>query len=416
MRTVKNAREDIPMDSVSGRMSPSGWASFAGAILLLGASMQTACIQKVEKKEATADVNSSTYNPPVGVVDDNAGFYVRAVAVPEYTSYTHLGATSDYTYSGSFSYNTKCKVDVTSTDVTTKDILCYVEAEELDLYFHGMTLQFNVPSTSCDYFRFMPPYYFKYPAGTGPGATRYYTDALGATVDEINAPGGVPTCLYDYSKSAVPGPNCCFGKYSASVGTWDATAGAPTYTNSIVDWGGKAANCLSCPAMDTQVKDAGGFPIADLYFVKGTGLNSTYEIKSPLSKGLGSNVHIANYFISSTDYHTGNAEFPAAVRNASNAIVPANPIPGGFVHTNYGGSTEPFYSFTCFNRNREAKARIRLMIRSWDFEGMTNVAGGYVPTPGTEPSYGGAYHDYEIWEDFKGAAATYMQGYPGGSE
>jgi hypothetical protein len=100
-------------------------------------------------------------------------------------------------------------------------------------------------------------------------------------------------------------------------------------------------------------------------------------------------------------------------------VVPTNGAPAGANdHINFNAKIEPFYSFTCFNRNREAKARIRVMIRSWDVAGFTNVGTSYSPTTGTEPSYGGPYHDYWTWETFKADPSVppppaYRLGYPG---
>jgi hypothetical protein len=150
-------------------------------------------------------------NPTPGVVDDTAGLYVRYVANANYTYDLHKGATG---------FNTTC------TATQDQSVDCFLDAEELDLCFHGVKLQYNVPSTLCTYVRFSSYFFLRYPVETSPTTVNMDTDRHGkicydADSDGLCEVGEVDTpCAYDCTD--VGGPNCCESEDTPIVRNWDS--------------------------------------------------------------------------------------------------------------------------------------------------------------------------------------------------
>lgn len=266
-----------------------------------------------------------------------------------------------------------------------EQIFCYTEGRELDLHYHGISLQYNVPSTLCSYFTLMPYYYYQRAAGAGPAVVRKDTDSTGAVGEDNDndglIDGPVATCSFDYSPDNA---NCCSGSYTEVTRTWDATATVPGYVvGSAIqgNWGGKASNCLAGPAMKTQNLDKNGFPMQTIFFSQGQGVNAKYEILAPLASGRTSNIFLANFF--NLAEHAGST--PVAI-------------------------AFPYYQLTCLDRAYEVKARISLMIREWntvsDFDLRETTPGGH-DRVGAETSGIGDFNDYEDWLDVDSPTGTY---------
>ncbi len=331
-------------------------------------------------------------NPPVGEVDDSAGFYVRYITSEKYTYNVHKA--SDLTFTEG------------CTAAENEDILCYIEGEELDLYFHGMTLQYNVPSTMCSYVRFTPYWYFSYETGDGPLQVTVDTDKNGKTGIDTNDDGTIDTQSADYDTDGIvdtadtvcefdhtasDGPNCCTGKYRSRTRTYDPTAETPGYSPPVVTenvaWGGAIASCIGGPAVDTQKKDKFLLPRSDMMFVEGSGINQEYKIEAPINKEKGTNLYVSNYF--DTADHGGFA--PPPLLTVSTAAVTVSP--------------DQYYQFECLDRAEEVIARIRLQIREWNTEAAyearvtapTGHSGGGTETSpvSTVPN-----NDRADWKDF----------------
>lgn len=102
----------------------------------------------------TSSSTDGVGNPPVGVVDETR-MYVRIFDEGKFPYFEQKEGV----------FNTECKVNVGDPyGVTT----CYVDVLEGDLYFHGLTFQYNVPSEICDYFIQMPYWYWDFEPGKGP--------------------------------------------------------------------------------------------------------------------------------------------------------------------------------------------------------------------------------------------------------
>lgn len=379
-------------------------------LLLFGAFQLAACVGE-EATTTTTDGDSSISNPPVGVVDDSAGFYVRAQQSAKYTYYTHRGSesgTTAPTYSGSFDWDQDCVAE------EGDDVMCYVEAAEYDLWYHGYSMQFNVPSDMCTYFEVRLPWYYKYPAGKGPELVEYTEDSTAGTIeDQVNSRAGQAYCPFDHTSDN--GPNCCYGTYTTKV---NVVGGTEPPSSTPGDWGGSIASCAAGPAMDLSPKSSLGLPVADIYYVDGTGMNSVYTPKRSYMSF--NNLYLANYFdiATTTDYNNlSTADYPPAFVQAANPyiaeqgtgahdIVITDSDDGTgteIIATGFNGnlSGDPFYSFDCYDEYRERVARIRVMVRSWDTTSQLNTSTDYTPDYGVEGGVGGSSgkHDFTVWGD-----------------
>jgi hypothetical protein len=365
-------------------------------IVLTGLVLAISGCKKAGEEElsGSSPSGSDSGNTPVGIVDNEAGFYVKVIPNSRYAYKVHAAGTT----------STPCTANSTPG---TNDIGCMVEAMELDLVFNGATLQYNVPSSMCSYLIFTPYYYFYKESSPGPVAVHYRIPQSGAgtIVSQVDGSGNPTTtayssgtsigCVYDYT--TVEGPNCCTGSYTLTKDT-ETDPGVWETEVSIVPWGGKAANCLAGPAMDTQPKSKSGYPKSDIIYVEGTGLNKSYEIKSPLDVNRGIH-YVANYF--NTADHADVGGLPVAMQapgSVGTSIVPA--VAG----------TSPYYEFLCVDRAFEVISRIQVSIQEWNTKAQFDLFGSggdadLVPGTGVETGFPGLpinfYNDFWDWKDHR---------------
>jgi hypothetical protein len=373
------------------------------------------CIEPEEEANDDATSTSTISNPPVGVVDDSAGFYVQAQASENYTYVTHRGAESGIsppTYPNSFTWTQACVA------AAGENIMCYVEGAELDLWVNGVVLQHNIPSTMCSYFSIEYPWFFKYPAGKGSTDVTVEQDVTTIN-DKVNSHNnGTPYCPFDYTED--DGPNCCEGDYKLHTLMAVGVTGTPTNTDA--SWGGKASDCAVGPAMDFPYFDKRGFPIGKIYYVDGTGANDINKVASPQSREDTTNLFVANYFdidplrnyfAQSTANPLGlrASDYPPGLRPTANSFMDDTstiPIPGSgglFVSGAIAEPTppQPFYQYTCYDRYMEVISRIRVMVRSWDTESQIGSASSYSPNHDYETDIGDTdepLHDMGVWGDY----------------
>lgn len=353
-------------------------------LLFAATSFYTGCSQ--EQAVGLDDLPSTTTDGGTEV-DDTAGFYVRAkydVAFP-YTTHVGTGLVTD-------DWTETCRV--MPGDATT-DITCIVEARELDLYFNGFEMEYNVPGDMCEYVSYMPPYYYNYEPGNGGTVVVENTGTAangGLNPGEITVDGVLTSelyCPYDYSTKSNPasplgdGPNCCGGSYSKT-----------TYTDDSVDteafeWGGKPANCLKGPAMDIQSLMADGYPFYTYIRTGSEGTSGSYTVASPISKSQSSNIYASNYFVA-----------------ADHAL--AGGVPRAFAAANGAPSTEVYHEFRCLDRNEDVQARIRIMVREWNTNAQFSLGSAGDPdTGGAEVGHGNPVNN-DRW-DFKDFGDSYPQ-------
>ena len=385
-------------------------------------------------KKKTAAATTTDENPVIGTVDTTS-FWVRARTSDDFSPYTKVG--DDLTSDNSFSWvEDSCELTSTDIDGGTKDIMCYIEAEELDLNFNGLTIQHNVPPGLCSYVTISMPWFYQYPVGNGASDTGYSnrTD-LGTypTARNYYFSGTTPTkkyCPFDYSQFGFAGtvdstmPNCCLGTFRDVVHTDDG-AGNTSDTITTGDWGGDIGKCINGPALDTQTLSSTGIPVPDIYYVSATGLNGVYTWPSVKTKGYSSNLYLANYHSLDTasTYDNNTTDYPAAMVPGNNiksvAAIAGNTTwdygPADSALTLTSISSQPFAQYICWNRNREAIARIRVQVRSWDEESNIGSATAYdadnsdmepVPFPNLP------IHDYNVWDTNNAGTFLYLPVFP----
>ena len=404
--------------------------------LLLITGISTAC-GTVEEEVAT-DTTDNNGNPTVGAVDDDAGLYVRVFDTDDYEYFIHED--------GSFTEG--CKIDsvADSTSIADKKIDCIIEAPEGDLFFHGVSMQFNVPTDMCTYFAHKPFYYYGYRPGVGASNLTAYIGLGGviggldtnsdgdfgdggeltepqvdgaddSTISYTNFTGTTPVCAYNYTAS--DGPNCCEGLFTYTLYSFseDTGSGAPGYLAPAItvgDWGGSRQECFRGPANQTQEKDTAGNILHDLFFVEGSGLNDKYDVESPLSFAFfGSNLHASNY-IEAADY-TNNGSGGNVVGAADIGVPLAfHPQEDPKTTADFAGGTQATYQYECLDEGFEVLGSINLTVREW------NTIDNYdILTTGSNPDLAGAETNYASdetsyfdnndlrdWKDF--------DGFPGG--
>jgi hypothetical protein len=359
---------------------------------------------------APAAKSSSSGTTTVGTVDDSVGFSVTGCATYEggassgtcssgnYITHKRTNTTTDpYT-----DYNKTCSVDPSVLGTSSALIDCMVETDELEFVFKGLSLAYNVPSTMCEYFRVRPYSFWNYQPGfdsttNGATAVSYTLDLTGKITGSVTAtPAGTAVvnsdntgvrCKYDYSQDSDPGPNCCEGTYSLTVtqqvdsdgnGVPDST----TVTSSSPKWTGKKSACLSGPAMATQQKSASGWPLNDLYFVSGKGINKAY---------VASNNGFYNSLAGANFYKPSPATVPVALSKWA-SFTPSLT-----------------YDFECLDRDDEILARIRVTVREWNKKAeldkyRVGTSGADPDTSGSESN--GSGDDYEDREDWNSVASS----------
>lgn len=317
---------------------------------------------------------------PPGIVDDNAGFYVRQAKSEKVTYNIHKGTNT---------FSEECKAN------TGESIECVMEGNELDIYFHGATLQYNVPSLLCSYLEFRPYHYYRWQAGESPTVINVDTDRNGKVGRDTNNDGlvdGKETCPYDHTE--VQGPNCCSGKYQKLSRTWNSTTN--TYNAATVSdekWTGSVANCLAGPGFETLPKSKEGLPKSLVTYVEGLGMNQTYAVAAPIGREYSSNIHVANYF--NILEHMG--DFPTALRTVT--YRDANDVRRAYFPS-------PYYRFRCLDRNYDTQAEIRVLIREWNTAAAYNsrvTAPNQHDMEGAEPNPFGDYdlNDHRDWRDME---------------
>jgi hypothetical protein len=359
---------------------------------------------KTGSNSTTPNPSPTPTNPPVGVVNDAAGFYMSFVNTGTATYDLHVNASG---------FGQPCVAQ------PGQFIECYLDGMEADLFDQGVTLQYNVPSTQCNYVLWEPYYFYNYPVGQSPAQINVDVDSDGRIGYDYGNTGHIGTSQYDiiytsgpsaceiapipgtnpvqnalyctacpWNYSANPGePNCCEGPYQIVSRQWDTTTntyGSPTTSNST--WGGLWGNCLAGPALTGKV-DSDGYPYSTLTYVQGTGLNETYQITAPIQTTrldgdtLSTNLFIANF------YGLGGS--------LPGALSAQNPITGGL------RAPQTTYTLTCLDAANDPTAQIILNIRSWqDAQMFANRASNPNSYDSTTPLPDGVdIRDFANWDD-----------------
>lgn len=316
------------------------------------------------KPEPAPDIKNATEAPLTG------SFYLVGYQGPlpkPYISHKLIGGAN-----GDTDWSQQCTIPLSDFNTPAADIECYIEAHELDLYARGLTISSAVPAGLCEYFVEEPYYYFKYLPGVGnPGPLSY------STTD--------PICAFDYTSQK--GPNCCTGLWTMSPGA-DPTKQPPRdgkYT-------GDFSACYSAPNLSELPKSEDGIPEGILYGDSIGGVKISRDLKGRLYGGnVRNTINLANYYLPSD--HTHPTANPMLAGNAPIAFDWHLDTAKG---VNY--PTNPFFKYTCYDTNREVRARITLSVREWNTIAELHQ-GGNPNLTGVLPN-GDNLNDYFDWKDF----------------
>ena len=321
-----------------------------------------------------------------GLLDNATNFYVGVETSVDAIAHVHA----------STGFNDACGVSLDST--ANKDITCYVEVPEGDLYAKNLDLRYNVPPGGmCRYLRRAPHWFYNYEVGTGPSSiiaqinkvynasgdlstVTYACDIDGngtPTPAECVAPVEVtpdlsPTaasfkCVYD--GTAIDKPNCCFGNYTLNLTISDdktASAGGITLTttNTSAEWGGDYKACIGgAGKTDWTAYGKNGLPFNLLGYTE-NGVNDKQVVSSALSLGVANNIHAANYYGGYATYpanHTHDGFVSAVTSTAPYFIAPIDDRSGSPI-----GSAQNSFEFQCLDEAFEILHRIRVFVRDWD--------------------------------------------------
>ena len=410
-----------------------------------------------EEDTATATTSEATLTELIagsGAPNEDIGFVINAPNKGLYASGTpylsYLRGTAPST-ANTLSSNVApwtskgCALTVSSTTAYTSaaDQYCFIDAYEYDLFYQGLALQYNIPPSACEYVGVSFPYYYTYPVKTGPAAVGK-TTVDGSITARIHHDGSSPVCIYDFSKKDSTAPNCCLGSYTGQEITTTTTPftppaaapSPPTTTTAVAvsgSWGGKISNCISGPATILSPKDSNGIPTESIAYVSGTGSIGEIKVPSPMSRGKKSNIWMSNHYThasvsSETTHHRAfDSDTAATGVDAKSNIVAAADVAayntGAGTATDYttaAAAAQPYYEFNCYDRQFEIKARIRLIVRSWDYR--TNVIGtaaNWSSSSDSETAFPSLKHDKSTFHDFKvqiNGPTSFSEGYPMSNE
>lgn len=344
-------------------------------------------------------------------------------------------------------FGTAC--EVTQSAASGQDYTCYLDVNEGDMWFWGLSLKVESPAAMCRYMRIENYYFYNYEVGYGPQDVDVYLDldsAAGATfpagkfptmggtcarngantccvVDgvtyqpctgvtelaSVNGTTGAVSCLYNYNDVDTALPNCCLGSYNYS--THILTKGAASVTDtseSGLDWEGKAGNCMAGPAVSdsTWPKDARtAMPFRSVYYNAKPGFSKTMDLGKPSTSLTNGNVLVANYYQTTATPHAhtadgaGSSNLPWALDPIADRSGSALPI------------ANPEYVFNCMNEAFEIVHRLTLYVRDWNtpekFSAYVGTAPtllpdvvGTAPANCTEVAAGLPCNDRYDWDDF----------------
>lgn len=352
-------------------------------VLILGLFLGVGCQKKDDEETPVAPP------PPQGDADSGFSAALKYYAVADEADDVFAYRKTymrQMIHKGTSTFTEECKAEA------GEDITCIVETDELDLYYYGTGIAFNVPPDMCEYVTHTP--YLFYGLSVGNGSSIITVDTVGTqTGSDLNNDGDLgdanelddPTkCQYDHSPD---GPNCCEGTYRRINRTWNGAAYDIDSTTTGNSWGGDASLCIDGPAkyISEWPKDKKGIPYSKTLWTYGVGSLLEYQIFAPSRTESGgprnSNVFGASWY-DIADH-------------------------GGGAPTAYLSGDE----IACKDRDGELIARINLFVREWNtkaaFDAMTDnpddhSLGGFEDAPFTaEPN-----NDRADWKDFG-------NGYPG---
>ena len=219
----------------------------------------------------------------------------------------------------------------------SKEITCWLDVEELDLYFHGVDLNLNVSESLCEYVVYKPFWFYAWPTGNTSDHLKVYNkemDEEGSSlctgmcnfIDEAgrlvktspcNELVGYPSSdsngevNFAFDHTSRGGPNCDGGSISISSYTFESTGGGNCQTLvepsvSIIKSKPSFDKCWASPISphngllgpsiigSNYPIDNQGFPMSQISEAE-DGFIQDYKYEGPMAFGLSTNLILANY-------------------------------------------------------------------------------------------------------------------------
>lgn len=310
---------------------------------------------------------------------------------------TDITKTASYALHLDSDWETACEI---KKDATVKDISCTLDATELDLFYNGVNLQYNIPKDQCDYLEVAYPWFYNYPIGDGPISVSYDINLKGVTENaySVQVTGATPTpialtkvamgligapiCNYNYKSQG--GPNCCMGNYTLSVRNWNFTTNM--YDPAVVtteSWGGNVKDCIVSPTEKFSTTSL-GTPQNTIFNVTDKGLNEVYTSLTPYKSGQ-KNVLVSSFF------SNANSTVPEAFKSPTRCSTPecraAIPLRRDLTTTALPMGNW-FFSFNCLDKAYDLNSRITLRVRQWSkLKEFNNKQSGDPRITGDETGY-----------------------------
>ena len=318
--------------------------------------------------------------PPVGRVDDSAGFFVEVLSTP------NVEPGNFDIHKGSSTFDEPCKGEL------GKIVDCILDANEGFLYTHPVSLHYHFPKSMCDYVSIEPFYFLNRQTKLTTRLTKHI-DASGDIGLDTNNDGDIDSQDFGcYSELGVP--VCCVGEYPETTFTWDAIEnkyGSPS-TNVVRRTLG---SCISGPGAQTKAKTSLGLPLRSYKDVKGEGISDAFQLDSVADHGVGP-AWLANYFDPAQHGNKAPQAFKQDIDTGAGELMVGN----------------PYYLFNCHDSALETLASIRVQIREWNtsaaYEARHSAPDKYDDS-GVEVDPWGAEdkNDWPDWLDFEIAQIRY---------
>lgn len=363
--------------------------------LLAGSAFFNAACSGETKQARIADLPSEdggapspTPAPPPTTLEEDFKIYTTFAEL-QVKSYLHDKTSADWSKA--------CSVSPSATTDALKYINCLLEVHELDLYFSGLSLNFNAPIGMCKYVEVVPYWHWRGTAGVGPTAVtiRKVGDAAPGIETETRAVNngtigativdGQLKCSADHTGEN-DGKNCCEGKYTLTTITdIPASGGSPASSSTAVStgkWGGRVGDCAHGAVDDFKVprEKNSGIPGSNFYNSEfGVSADKTTVKITPVIDTVYENItHITNYFDDT------NFTPPSMTRIVT--------YPNG-----YEVKPNRYYTYNCLDEAHDVRARIRLEVRRWTMVSELAAKGNH-NRAGPEGGDRGDYLDHDSWE------------------
>ncbi len=332
--------------------------------------------------------------------------YAFNLEVRDYFSFTETsGAKSFITHKiGDEHHHRACRINATdiinsTSNINSLDIGCYIEAEELDLYYTKLKMSAIVGGGVCEYISFTPFSFWDYiPAKTSTTVEYFSGNCTSPPSGSVGTlPSASVVCVGNHTNNG--GPNCDDGSYT--INTYsdnDTTPGTdcdPTPTVTVVQCGGKQTKCLAGPVTSliktSALLESG---VRGEVVSSASGAKKTWTIDSPGDFLDVTNKRNSNNFADNLCSHS-RADANTLANSAVSAAISATPF----------GEESIFYEFKCLDAAQDIKARIRLVVRDWDRtfrinSGITGVnsSNTIMNASGTD-IFGVLYNTKNDWDD-----------------